>query len=244
MQNKNPYTHEYIQNEIKKLNTDYPDNPIEIFKQTNTTILIYDNYTGLETELFTGDNWKERINDRIFIGNSIKNTITKDSIINIIEAAFRDDIFDAMLTLRGLCIFGSDKDYKQVINEIAKQTDCRINEEYEDDFESYEDLLGKNIYAYQTSMINIQACMNVAKEEAKIDIHYNPLSFKQNYEHELNTAVIQTIIHEIRHNTVDNNLFMPDDKIKPSDESEESVENYCIKRYESLKGEQKHIIHI
>jgi hypothetical protein len=206
----------------------------------------YDDYSFPEYCRFT---FSEAINDKfikslIIIGNEAKKSgITEEFCLMVLKSAYKDDLADAVCTLKYIPIFYGKRDFTSVMKTVAKRewesaysnyskcevypTATSVYEEMIEEFDYPEDgeWIGKKWHQLCASFVNAGSIYKEAK------------SFADKFasiEEEYKIGIASTLIHEVRHEMLDCNFLLPEDKYPTNLASEEEVEDFCREKTDCL----------
>jgi len=206
------------------LNKDMLDGNGEIIEETENYIRYFEYSTDMETKY----RFEERISDEIVkqlihVGDSAsKYGLTKDHIIAVLKKVFGDDYPDAVCTLSGIIIPSNENEFYEMLDKSNGVSDD-MREWY--DWENEEEFVGHMFSAHQIALVNECKIASTTKEMCGVGHLYND---------EYQIGIMTTLIHEMRHLMLETNVFLPEDEFPESEKEEDSVEEFCRLKYETL----------
>lgn len=160
---------------------------------------------------------KEELKKMIFIAEeSRKYGITEEYIASILVDAYSDCLVDMMTTLRAIAIIHSEEDMKEVFKfvDIAEDEDVCL-----------ENVVGLNIFDCQICIVNEGEVLNTLSE----------INIFKNYGSEIYADGIGvTVIHECRHQMLDCNFLLSEEKYPISLSEEDEVEEFSRKKWDNI----------
>lgn len=194
---------------LKKVNRLINKGELDKLYECNEFINIYD-YKKEITLNFLEHFSEEKLRNNIYISKyiPIKYSINKNNLINKI---LKDIDINTFITFNGLWIIENEKDLEELYDFTGDQYSLEVI-----DLEKH---LGITWVENGLCIINFKLIRSIVLKEGNI-----------NLKEEINDCLWTTIIHELRH-TLFINFLLPKRLYKAEDNSENSVEDYCLSHY-------------
>lgn len=165
----------------------------------------------------------EYVKSLIYLGQSVKDKgLTEDFTLDVLKKAFGSSLPDAVCTLSGIIIPSDEDEFFQMMDECNRAGD-ELMEFY--DYDSYDDKIGMMFYQHQIVFVN-EPIINRCSDDLGDEIF--------SADDEYQTGILMTLIHEVRHQMLDCNHFLPEDEYPVSEQAEERVEEFGRDVYETL----------
>lgn len=204
------YTNMNKGNLINAIKKDEEDENIEILSLTNQNIVVFDDCRNICYTFPDNINLKY-LEDKIIISNKLcyKYKMNKSDIAKKLMSVLSLDYF---ITLNKIYIIYNQYD----ISKFVKDTDlCDECKDYFNEF--YSNQCGLMVYENQCVLINFRVIEKLARK-----LSFDYYDFKK----ELSIGFWSTLFHELRHQLLENNMYLPEDIYPINDTSEESVEDF------------------
>lgn len=159
---------------------------------------------------------EEELQKLIFIAEeSRKYGITEEYIASILADAYEDCLADMMTTLRAVAVIHSEEDMKDVFKFAG----------VEYDFIDLENAIGKSIFDCQICIIHEGKILDTVSDinETK---EYGDVIYQD--------GIGVTVIHECRHQMLDCNFLLSEEKYPTSLNSEDNVEDFARERWDEI----------
>lgn len=205
---------------LSLLKEDEKQNLGEILQITEKGIEYFDyEYSWEDHTLFFRDEkycTEEELKKLIFVAKeSRKYGITEEYIASILTDAYEDCLADMMTTLRAVAVIHSEEDMKDVFKFAG----------VEYDFIDLENAIGKSIFDCQICIIHEGKILDTVSDinETK---EYGDVIYQD--------GIGVTVIHECRHQMLDCNFLLSEEKYPTSLNSEDNVEDFARERWDEI----------
>lgn len=125
-------------------------------------------------------------------------------------------------TLEKLCFMWNEDDYNWLYNETGDEYALYVIDENE---------LGKMWFERNICIVDVKnivkTCLDLAGPDVDINDTENYFMERQYFIEDLNSGIIMTAIHELRHLMLDTNIILPEDEYPINLSDEDLVEQYC-----------------
>lgn len=206
---------------LSLLKEDEKQNLGEILQITEKGIEYFDyEYSWEDHTLFFRDEkycTEEELKKLIFVAEeSRKYGITEEYVASILTEAYEDCLADMMTTLRAIAVIHSEEDMKDVFKFVGieeSKVDLKNN------------VIGLNIFDCQICIIHEGKILDTISDinETK---EYGDVIYQD--------GIGVTVIHECRHQMLDCNFLLSEEKYPTSLSSENNVENFARKRWDEI----------
>lgn len=210
--------------EIKKaISEAVADDELEILEKTDTTILVYDKIDGRDI-CYTGDESinEEWLAERIILPENVAKelNISKEYISSILIENLDKDYFN---TLRAITIFEQESDFKTLADLLdVEEDDLSFNKQ-----RFMNDCVGISIWADHVVIVNYSHLKKLSQED--------PFNFDEDdIKVEIERGFWITLLHELRHNLLDGNPYLSEEKYPSCESNEDAVEQWAIRKYEKI----------
>lgn len=142
---------------------------------------------------------------------------TKEKVADVIIAAYGDTLADAMCVVRAIILIDNNKDLDDACRNLFP------DDNWEESFSSEdidENMVGQNIYDYQTPIIHLG---NIRKNSDDEEMYMD--------------GVGCTIIHELRHCMLDCNPILSEEEYAVELGKEENVEDFCRRQWDRVRAD-------
>lgn len=196
----------------------------EIINQDNDSVVYLDYEDDVEFSFRYAESCTDNyVKALIHIGKSAKDEgLAEDFILKVLHKAFGSSLPDAVCTLSGIIIPSDEDEFFQMMEECNRSGDAMV-EFY--DYGEYENLVGMCFYSHQIVFVNEPMIRQISEECGDKII---------SAEEEYQTGILMTLIHEMRHQMLDCNHFLPENDYPISEQAEDKVEQFGRDTYESL----------
>ena len=210
---------ERIKSSIKE-DVSLDEDLIQILEETDSKICVYDDFDGYGREytitnpLTINENW---IKEKIIITKSVSKTgyiINTDLITKWLLENLDKNMY---LTLENIVIMNdSEEDFDEL-----PLIDEKFSELLEVNNLPDENLVGLMWYYYQIVFVNIGTIVNTTKEMLEVGDLY-----EWEEKDTINSGIISTLVHEIRH-LAQANPYLPEDVLNQKSDDETDAEDYA-----------------
>ena len=204
-----------IKNALKEL---AQEGEIEIFKEDDDGILVYDLQEGKEIQ-YNLNMTVDKLVEKIYINPSIPEYCRPDAK-KVAQYLLKHLPVDAFYTLNKICFV------------YGEEIDCEtLSEFFDEDVDwarevIFSDTLGKMWFEYNSVLIDVKNIIESAEEIERQDI---AMGWHGNARADTLRQIAITLVHELRHLMLDTNIVLSEDEYPVKLSAEESVEHFAVR---------------